>query len=70
MECADATALGAAMLAAVAAGEYANCAEAAANMVKLAFKVEPGANAEVYEKYFRKYEEINKLVMPTYKGEL
>lgn len=70
VECADATALGAAMLAAVAAGEYANCAEAAANMVKLAFKVEPGANAEVYEKYFRKYEEINKLVMPTYKGEL
>ena len=69
-ECTEATSLGAAMLAAVAAGEYKNCTQAAENMVKTAFRVEPGPHAEVYEKYFRKYEEINQLVMPTYKGEL
>ncbi|MBO5923389.1 MAG: hypothetical protein J6Q81_02630 [Lentisphaeria bacterium] len=69
-ECTEATSLGAAMLAAVAAGEYANFAEATANMVKTEFKVEPGADAGIYEKYFRKYEEINQLVMPTYKGDL
>ena len=69
-ECTEATSLGAAMLAAVAAGEYKNCAEAAQNMVKTAFRIEPGDNKEIYEKYFRKYEEINQLVMPTYKGEL
>ena len=69
-ECTEATSLGAAMLAAVAAEEYANFAEATANMVKTEFKVEPGADAGIYEKYFRKYEEINQLVMPTYKGDL
>ena len=69
-ECTEATSLGAAMLAAVAAGEYADFVTATADMVKTAFKVEPGAAAEVYEKYFRKYEEINQLVMPTYKGDL
>ena len=69
-ECADATALGAAMLAAVAAKEYKSCAEAAENMVKLAFTIQPSADAELYEKYFKKYTQINQLVMPTYKGDL
>ena len=69
-ECTEATSLGAAMLAAVAAGEYADFEDATASMVKTAFRVKPGANVEVYEKYFRKYEEINQLVMPTYKGDL
>ena len=69
-ECSEATSLGAAMLAAVAAGEYSDCGQATANMVKTAFTVEPGANVEIYSKYFRKYEEINHLVMPTYKGDL
>ena len=58
------------MLAAVAAGEYSDCGQATANMVKTAFTVEPGANVEIYSKYFRKYEEINHLVMPTYQGDL
>ena len=69
-DCSEATSLGAAMLAAVAAGEYADCEQATAQMVKTAFRVEPGANAEIYNRYFRKYEEINQLVMPTYKGDL
>ena len=69
-ECAEATSLGAAMLAAVAAGEYTTTADAAEKMVKTAFTVEPGGNSVLYEKYFQKYKEINNLVMPSYKGEI
>jgi len=63
--CEEATALGAAIFGAVACGD---CSVAAAvkNMVKVAFRVEPGGNAGSYQKAFEKYRQLNQILLPTF----
>ncbi len=69
-ECQEATSLGAAILGALAAGDYPDAAEAAAVMVRTAARVEPGADARVYEPCFQQYKKLNRLIMPTFGGAL
>ena len=64
--CEEATALGAAMLGAVAAGAFASVEEAAGAMVHEGATVEPGENVARYEACFRCYKELDRLIMPTY----
>ncbi|MDD3953302.1 MAG: FGGY family carbohydrate kinase [Lentisphaeria bacterium] len=68
-ECSEATALGAAMLAALAAGEYATVDQAVCHMVRSAGTLRPGPDAEAYQQYFQRYRKLNQLIMPTY-GEI
>ena len=67
-ECAEATSLGAAILGAVACGDFPDTAAAVAAMVKVAFRVEPGADVEKYVKPFEMYRQLNKLLLPTFGG--
>ena len=66
-ECEEATSLGAAILGAVACGDFADTAAAASAMVKVAFRVEP-ENAPAYKKPFEQYRNLNKLLLPTFGG--
>ncbi|MFA6815131.1 MAG: FGGY family carbohydrate kinase [Lentisphaeria bacterium] len=66
--CSEATAFGAAMLAAVAAGEYPDLETATKHMVKTARKVLPGKNANAYSAYYSSYQKLNSLLLPTFKG--
>lgn len=66
-ECEEATSLGAAILGAVACGDFADTAAAASAMVKVAFRVEP-ENASAYKKPFEQYRNLNKLLLPTFGG--
>ena len=67
-ECEEATSLGAAILSATARGEYPGIGEAAERMVRTSARVEPGANAAVYQKVFEQYQKLNRLLMPTFGG--
>ena len=67
-ECAEATSLGAAILGAVACGDFPDTAAAVDAMVKIAFRVEPGAAVADYKKPFEQYRMLNKLLMPTFGG--
>ncbi|MBE6391686.1 MAG: hypothetical protein E7042_05740 [Lentisphaerae bacterium] len=67
-ECAEATSLGAAILGAVACGDFPDTASAVAAMVKVACRVEPGNAAASYIKPFEKYRQLNKLLLPTFGG--
>lgn len=69
-KCEEATALGAAVLAAAGCGEYADTAEAAGKMVKISRRINPGKNSAVYQEYFKEYQNLNKLLMPTFGGNL
>ncbi len=68
-ECSEATALGAAMLAAVAAGEYADVDQAVCQMVRSAGTLQPGSDSEAYQRHFQRYRKLNQLIMPKY-GEI
>ncbi|WP_176014964.1 FGGY-family carbohydrate kinase [Victivallis sp. Marseille-Q1083] len=63
-------ALGAAMLAAIAAGFFPSPEAAADAMVRIAERVQPGENARYYAEYFRQYQQLNQLLMPTFGGRL
>ncbi len=67
-ECAEATSLGAAILGAVACGDFADTADAVQAMVKVAFQVTPGENASAYIRPFEQYRQLNKLLLPTFGG--
>ena len=69
-ECEEATSLGAAILAAVACGDFASCQDAVQRMVKVADTVYPTANAAEYEPYFKTYQKLNTLLMPTFGGKI
>jgi xylulokinase len=66
LACDEATSLGAAMLGAIAAGDFADAAAAQAAMVHAASSVTPGENVAAYEPYFAKYKEINNLLLNTF----
>ena len=66
LACDEATSLGAAMLGAIAAGDFANAAAAQAAMVHAAKSVSPGENVAAYKPYFAKYKEINNLLLKTF----
>ena len=69
--CSEATGLGAAMLAAVAADFYATPAEAAKAMVRMRETVTPDArNTKLYSGFYGAYRSLNKLLMPTFGGNL
>ena len=59
IESEEGPALGGAMLAAVACGEYANVEEAAAKIVKIIDTVEP--EAELVEKYEKRYQQFKEI---------
>ena len=67
-ECAEATSLGAAILGAVACGDFPDAAAAVGAMVKVAFRVEPGEAVGAYVQPFEQYRMLNKLLMPTFGG--
>ena len=69
-ECQEATSLGAAMLGAAACGDFADSSAAAAQMVKVAARVEPSSkeNIDIYQKSFEQYRKLNQLLMPTFGG--
>ncbi len=67
-ECAEATSLGAAILGAVACGDFADTASAVSAMVKIASRVEPGEAVNAYKKPFEQYRILNKLLLPTFGG--
>lgn len=69
-ECEEATSLGAAILAAVACGDFGDCQDAVRQMVKVAFTVQPSADAAEYEPYFRTYQKLNSLLIPTFGGKI
>ena len=64
--CQEATALGAAILGAVACGDYPDVKTAVEKMVRISYRVEPGENAGKYEVYFKKYRQLNKMLLPTF----
>lgn len=66
LACDEATSLGAAMLGAIAAGDFADAAAAQAAMVHAASSVSPGENVAAYKPYFAKYQEINNLLLKTF----
>ncbi|MBO4647168.1 MAG: hypothetical protein J5806_03315, partial [Lentisphaeria bacterium] len=67
-ECQEATSLGAAILGAVACGDFADTGAAVARMVKVSARVTPGADVAVYQKSFEQYRKLNQLIMPTFGG--
>ena len=64
--CTEATALGAAILGAVASQDFPDAPSAAAVMVRPARVVEPGPLADRYERLFRQYRALNQLLLPTF----
>ena len=69
-ECEEATSLGAAILGAVACGDFCNTEECVGAMVRIRKRYEPGENAKLYPEYFKKYQHLNKMLMPTFGGKL
>lgn len=69
-ECGEATSLGAAILGAVACGDFADTAAAAARMVRISARIEPDGDSAAYQEYFRQYQKLNSLLMPTFGGRL
>ena len=69
-ECEEATSLGAAILGAVACGDFCNTEECVDAMVRIRKRYEPGENAKLYPEYFKKYQHLNKMLMPTFGGKL
>ena len=69
-ECQEATSLGAAILGAVACGGFADTSAAVKRMVKVAARVEPGnrQDIETYQKSFERYQQLNRLMLPTFGG--
>lgn len=69
-ECQEATSLGAAILGAVACGGFPDTASAVKQMVKVAARVEPGdkQDIETYQKSFERYQQLNRLMLPTFGG--
>jgi len=67
-ECQEATSLGAAILGAVACGDFADTGAAVARMVKISARVTPGSEVAVYQKSFEQYRKLNQLIMPTFGG--
>ena len=69
LESTEATSLGAAILAAVAARDVASATDGASRMVRIGERVEPDpAHAGAYRGLWEKYKELNKLLMPTFGG--
>lgn len=66
LECDEATSLGAAILGAVAAGDFADAMAGQSAMVHSAQSVTPGDNVAAYRGYFAKYKEINSLLLNTF----
>ena len=66
----EATSLGAAILGAVACGDFADTAAAAARMVRISARIEPDGDSAAYQEYFRQYQKLNSLLMPTFGGRL
>ena len=64
--CEEATSLGAAILGAAAVGDFPDAATAARQLVKCARQVLPGPDAERYREVFRRYRELNRLLLPTF----
>ena len=69
-ECEEATSLGAAILGAVACGDFKDTEECISAMVRIRKRYVPGKNAEVYPGYFKQYQKLNKMLMPTFGGKL
>lgn len=67
-DCEEATALGAAILGAVGAGDFPSAADAAEKMVRTSARIELGKDAERYCEYFHNYKNLNRLLMPTFGG--
>ncbi len=70
-ESVETTALGAAMLGAVSAGEFADCMAATRAMTRCADTVRPDPDhAAVYDRIFHQYRHLNALLLPTFGGNL
>ncbi len=69
-ECEEATALGAAILGAVAVGDIKNATDGALHMVRTASLVKPSKNVATYQEFFSQYQKLNSLLMPTFGGKL
>lgn len=69
-ECEEATSLGAAILGAVACGDFKDIEECISSMVRIRKSYVPGANAELYPEFFKQYQHLNKMLMPTFGGKL
>ncbi|MPN42151.1 Xylulose kinase [bioreactor metagenome] len=67
-DCAEATSLGAAMLAATAVGAHPDLTSAAAGMVRVRERFEPGPEAARYPEYLARYRALNQLILPTFGG--
>ncbi|MDD3885893.1 MAG: FGGY family carbohydrate kinase [Victivallaceae bacterium] len=65
----EATAFGAAVLGAVGAGRFKSASAAVESMPRRVRRYEPGSDRAVYDEVFRKYKEINQLLLPTFGGE-
>ena len=64
--CEEATALGAAILARVASGDFRNPAEGARAMVRTRNTIVPGENATAYDTAYQRYCNLNNLLLPTF----
>ena len=64
-KCTEATSLGAA-----ARGDFASPAEAAERMVEVSHTVEPGAAQGPYQEVFKRYQHLDRIMMPTFGGKL
>ena len=67
--CEEATALGAAILGRVAAGDFTNAEAGADAMVRVRSTVSPSANAAAYEKEYQRYFNLNTLLLPTFRSQ-
>lgn len=63
----EAVAMGAAILGAVAAGEFPDAATGAATWVQLDEQIEPSKDAPLYAEFFQTYQKLNALILPTWK---
>ncbi len=66
LACDEATSLGAAILGAVAAGDFADAAAGKKAMVRTDKRTPPGTNADAYKDYFNRYRKLNELLLPTF----
>lgn len=66
LSCDEATSLGAAILGAIAAGDFENAAAGQKAMVRTAQSTSPGTNVTAYKDYFNRYRKLNELLLPTF----